>query len=95
MHGMTMKKTIYIGLVGLIMAGCSQAAPQMTVEVSGAPGQVSECVIAEKARNADVDVTHSDGNGTAVFAVTDSNDGYAISRRAIQARLSVETNADV
>ncbi len=89
-----MKKMIYIGLMGLIMAGCSQAAPQMTVEVSGAPTEVSQFVTAEVARDAGVDVTHSDGAGTAVFAVTGSNDGYAISRRAIEARLSVETNAN-
>lgn len=90
-----MRKMFHVALFGLLLAGCSQAAPQMTVEVSGAPGEVGEFVIAEKARDADVEVTHSDGTGSAVFAVTDSNVGYEINRRAIEARLSVKTKSGV
>lgn len=88
-----MKKILYVALLGLVLASCSQAAPQMTVEVSGAPEEVGEFVIAEKARDADVEVTHRDGTETAAFAVADSNDGYEISRRAVKARLSVETKS--
>lgn len=90
-----MRKMFYVALLGLVLAGCSQAAPQMTVEVSGAPEVIGQFVIAEKARGADVEVTYSNGAETAVFAVTDSNDGYEISRRAIEARLSVETKSGV
>jgi len=94
-RGITVKKMLYVAFLGLALAGCSPAAPQMTVEVRGAPGEVGEFVAAEKARDAELDVIHSDGTDAAVFAITDPNDGFEISRRAIEARLSVESKSGV
>ena len=88
-----MKKMPCIALLGLALAGCSPAAPQMTVEVRGAPGEVGGFVAAEKAREADLAVNHGDGTDRAVFAVSDPNDGYEISRRAIEAGLSVSSKS--
>lgn len=86
-----MKKMLYMAAIGLALAGCSQAAPSITVEVSGAPPEVGKFVIAEKAQDGDIKVSLSEAKDTAVFTVMDPTDGYDISQRAIQARLSVRT----
>lgn len=88
-----MKKMLYMAAIGLALAGCSPAAPSMTVEVNGAPPEVGEFVIAEKARDADIKVSQNEGRDTAVFTVMDPAEGHDISQRAIQARLSVRTTS--
>lgn len=88
-----MKKTLYVGLLGLVLAGCTPAGPEMTVEVRGAPEKVAELVAAERSRNSDLEVAHIDGSDTATFAASDATASYEISQRAIKARLSVEARS--
>lgn len=89
-----MMKSLLAPALALALVGCAAQSPQATVQVRGAPVEVATFVTAERARDGEVDVAYQNGEDSAVFVARTSDEHYQISRRAIEARLSVEAKSN-
>ncbi|MBB5746515.1 hypothetical protein [Brevundimonas variabilis] len=82
-------KSFWVVLVALALSGCFSQKSDHRVEVAGSPDDVSRFVAAERSLDPDAVVTHSAGQGRAVFSTSSEEAVDEIADRATAARLNV------